>query len=338
MPAPIKDVEALRRWQKSARGKLSELLGLNMMEFCPLLPKLINSEQKDGYRMDHILIQSQPDIFIPIFVLIPENIDKGAKRPAFLSQLGHGPGKFFLLDLIEYKGMSRWKEKFYNGKKNISDFFISMVKEGYLVFLSDAIGAGERREYMEQGEENFGECSHIPINNLAISMGFSVIGIQVWDLMRTVDYIFSREDSDGRISVGGLSGGGHQSLFFAALDERIQAIITSGWFYGFKESHFLQPDNCNCNFVPGLWNYFDCCDIGSMVAPKALHIETGEYDQLNGKIVGLGNVVKQVEITRKSYDLYQKKENLVHYIHSGGHEWDGGKAIEFIHDYMPLIL
>ena len=339
MPAPDADLELLKRWQKNAKQKFSELLGMDKMETCPLNPELLDSVQMEGYRRDHIIIQTQPDMYMPIFALIPDGIPRRGKRPAFMSQMGHGPGKFMTTDAADYDGYAKWQKGLGErpkNKKTIADFNIGLAKEGYLVFASDAIGAGERREFMDQRNDKFGGNSHNALNNLGISMGLSVAGMQVWDLMRMTDYILSREDSDGRVAVGGMSGGGHQSLFFSALDERVQATITSGWFYGFKDALLYQPHNCSCNYVPGLWNYFDCCDIGSMIAPRPLHIESGAYDHLNSDLVGVGNVLSQVELTRRSYDLYLHGEELLHFIHPGVHEWNGGKAFDFMHKYMPL--
>ena len=54
-----------------------------------------------------------------------------------------------------------------------------------------------------------------------------VWGEYVYDLMRTVDYIETRPEADaGRIGMLGLSMGGMEALLLAALDERVDAVVS----------------------------------------------------------------------------------------------------------------
>ena len=50
----------------------------------------------------------------------------------------------------------------------------------------------------------------------------------VWDGIRAVDYLLTRPDVDGsRLAITGTSGGGFQSTWIGALDQRIGAILPS---------------------------------------------------------------------------------------------------------------
>ncbi len=117
------------------------------------------------------------------------------------------------------------------------------------------------------------------------------------------------------------------------LDERIKAAVTSGYFYGMKESLVLLPHNCSCNYVPGIWKTADMGDMGALIAPRAFLIETGEKDPLNG-ISGLKNVISQYEIVKNAYKLLQADDKLQHSIHEGGHEWNGKDVPDFIKKYL----
>ena len=63
-----------------------------------------------------------------------------------------------------------------------------------------------------------------------------------------------------RILTFGFSGGAMQSLYLAALDDRIHAVFLSGYMYGFRDSLLQMNRNCSCNYVPHLMEHFDIRD------------------------------------------------------------------------------
>jgi cephalosporin-C deacetylase-like acetyl esterase len=93
---------------------------------------------------------------------------------------------------------------------------------------------------------------------MAIGFGQCMLGYMVWDLMRLIDFVADLPEIDEkRIGCVGMSGGGQQTIYLAALDERVSLAVTSGYFYGFKEALMLQPANCSCNFIPNIWRTLD---------------------------------------------------------------------------------
>lgn len=172
------------------------------------------------------------------------------------------------------------------------------------------------------------------LNNMVMGLGYSLAGMMTWDLMRLIDYIETREDCDAeRIGCGGFSGGGMQTIWLAALDDRVKCAVTSGYFYGVKEALLELCGNCGCNYVPNLWKYVDMGDMGALIAPRPLLIENGTKDKLNGKS-GIENVKSQVEITRQAYKLLGVEDRLYHHIHEGAHEWNGEKTVDFIKKWL----
>lgn len=203
------------------------------------------------------------------------------------------------------------------------------------MFSPDARAFGERRESTKQTdeEEDFLTSTCTQLNHMAICLNRSVTGMWVWDMMRLIDYIETREDCDNhRIGCVGLSGGGLQSLWLAAMDDRIRCAIVSGYFYGYKEA-LLKLPNCACNYVPGLWKAVDMGDIGALIAPRPLLIESGDEDPLNGES-GLANVYSQLDITRSAYELLGTPKHLIHSIGHGVHRWYGEKAAWFMETYL----
>lgn len=78
-----------------------------------------------------------------------------------------------------------------------------------------------------------------------------------------------------RLGCCGLSGGGMQTIWLTAMDDRIKCAVVSGYFYGYLDSLLKMPHNCGCNFVPDLWNHIDMGDLGALVCPRPLLIESG---------------------------------------------------------------
>ncbi|WP_274652772.1 alpha/beta hydrolase family protein [Paenibacillus humicola] len=322
--------EQFEAWRREARSTLRQVAGIDKLEACELLPELLESEQLDGYRRDKVIIQTEPDVWMPMFILVPDGTVPGSdRRPAFIVPHGHGSGgKYGTAGADEIPPIRERLARF-GGR---TPFAVQLVREGYIVFCPDARGAGERREWMRQSEsdEDFTGNTCREINHMAISLGRSLAGMMAWDLMRLTDYIGTRDDCDpARIGCGGMSGGGMQTLWLAALDDRIRCAVVSGYFYGFHDSLLKLPHNCGCNFVPNLWRHFDAADFAALIAPRPLLIESGTSDPLNGEN-GLSNVYPQVESARAAYRLLGEEDRLVHHVFEGGHQWNGEPVPAFI--------
>lgn len=320
-------------WRRQLKAKLSELTGLTTMIPCPLNPKVTENIELEGYRRERVEIQTEPDVVLPFYVLLPLDLHPEETRPAVIAGHGHsGGGKFAIAGRRDILAVTeRINEANY-------DYGVQMVREGFVVFCPDARGFGERREKSKQGDDEFrflrGSCEIL--NHMAIPLGQTVTGMWVWDWMRLIDYILTRPECRGRkIGCAGLSGGGLQTLWTAALDERVACAVTSGYFYGVKDSLLKMPDNCSCNYVPHLWEVADMGDIGAMIAPRPFLIETGTQDGLNGER-GIANAVEQVNIAREAYRLLGAEDRIYHDIFEGKHAWHGCKAIPWLKRWLEL--
>lgn len=310
-------IEEYAGWKINARKILSDLIGLDKMDQVDLMPDVVERTILDGGIVrEKVLIMSEEDIWIPIYILIPP-----VKKPkVFIAPPGHqGAGKYSVAGLSEIPAVKDAIKKFNY------DYGLQLAKSGYVAVCPDCRGFGERRDAKLQSddEHSFLTSSCFHLAHMAEPLGETVIGMCVWDLMKITDYILTRTDFDTRsLSCLGFSGGGMQTLYFAALDDRIENVYISGYMYGFKDSLLVLNGNCSCNYVPHLWEHFDMGDIGSLIAPRNLMIQSCRDDHLNGSR-GLENVFEQVEIIRKIYRLYGREEFLVHDIFEGGHCWHG---------------
>ncbi|MBZ9614449.1 alpha/beta hydrolase family protein [Clostridium estertheticum] len=316
-------------WKAELKTKLKEILGMNSMMLCELKPQIVESKKFEDYRRDKAIIQTEPGVWMPLYILIPDGIKLNEKRDCVIAPHGHGGGgKDSIVGKIDTPDIKESIDK-YN-----YDYGLKFVRQGYVVFCSDARGAGERREDKHQGTDikAIMSTSCNDINNVAISIGQTLVGMMTWDLMRLIDYIETLSYCDSsKIACCGFSGGGLQALWLSAIDERITCSVVSGYFYGFKDS-ILNTHLCGCNFVPRLWEYIELGDLAALIAPNPLLIESGTKDKLNGAR-GIVNAIQQVDITRKAYNIFNKKDNIYHHIFDGPHMWNGEKTYDFVNKW-----
>ena len=317
-------------WKTALRARLNTITGLSDMQSCDLQAEVIESKTLEGYKREKVVIHTEPDVLMPLYILIPDDITDGERRPAVIAAHGHGgAGKESVAGVVDKPEVVE-RIKLYNGS-----YGLDLVKQGYVVFCPDARGSGERREVKQQGDEQekFLSSSCIDLSFAAISLGQSLLGMWIGDLMRLVDFIETLDFCDHQaIGCCGFSGGGLQSLWLAAMDDRISAAAISGYFHGYRDS-VLKTNMCGCNFVPHLWETADAGDIAALIAPRPLLIESGRHDPLIGER-GLTDVLEQFQITTSAYRLFAKEESLWHHVFDGGHEWNGAKIGEFFRKYL----
>ena len=305
-------------WQKDMKKMLWKLLGLDMMEECVLTPIIEEVVTLDnGIMREKVIIQTEPDVYMPMYILIPpKNSDE--KRSCFIAACGHqGGGKYSVAGCYDIP-MIKEKIDFFN-----YDYGMKLARMGYVTICPDTRGFGERRDEYLQGDSTKAVlgCSCFHLAHMAEPLGQTVAGMCTWDLMRLIDYIEQRgEWKTDNISCIGFSGGGMQTMWLAALDERIKLAGISGYMYGYKDSLMELNGNCNCNYVPHLWEHLDMGDIASLIAPRRIMIQSCKDDKLNGKR-GMANVYEQVDIIRNAYRLFDKEELVVHDVCEGPHHF-----------------
>lgn len=328
------EVEEAECWREEVREILRQITGLKRMGRCSLEAVLIERVELEVCIREKLLIQVEPKVWMPFYVLVPYGMSVGERRACVIAPHGHqGAGKESIVGKSEIPAVKCKIEEFNY------DYGMQFVREGYIVFCPDARGFGERRESTKQTdkEKDFLTSTCSQLSNMAIPLGRSVAGMCTWDLMRLIDYIETREDCDKtKLGCAGFSGGGMQTLWLMALDERIKYGVISGYFYGYKDSLLKLSGNCACNYVPHLWEHVDMGDIGALIAPRPLLVQSAKQDKLNGER-GLDNVMEQLAITREAYKLFGEEDKLSHDIVEGGHKWHEEAPIQFVKEQLGCI-
>lgn len=112
----------------------------------------------------------------------------------------------------------------------------------------------------------------------AFELGRHLIGYELQKVMAVIDWFEKEAGGDkARIGVAGYGEGGLLALYAGALDPRIDAVLSSGYF-GPRENNWEQPLDRN---VFGLLEQFGDSELAAMIAPRGLVVEALAYPELD---------------------------------------------------------
>ncbi len=309
-------VEEWLVWREDFRQKLHALMA-PWPDPCPLDPLTLERVPCDGYVREKVLFRSEVDMCVPAYVLLPTTdppLPAGQYR-AVVCQHGHGYGKDDVVGLT-HGTLERWRVR----RSLHYDYGPALARRGYVVIAMDARGFGERALGYPEGNDEYG-CNMVQIK--AQLLGLNLLTLNVFDLMRCLDYLASRPEVDAtRIGCLGLSYGGTLTLFASALDERIKAAIVSGYLGTLYEQTLIRGDTCGSQIVPGLLHVGELSDVACLMAPRALLVESGTEDNL----FGIEAATEAFSRVQRLYAIAGASDRIQHHIFSGGHRWDGAQA------------
>lgn len=339
-----RDMETFLSWKKETRVHLRKLLGISRIEhiaagsfsFQPK-PELLSSAKEDGYTRYKMRLETLPEVFMPFYVLVPDNCCPEGSQPhkAMIAIPAHGASKESVAGVLTSPGV---REKLEKTPKEC--YGLHFVKKGFIVFCPDPPGYGERLESLPIEDKSFlGDIPQDPLGSscknltmTAEALGLTFAGLVLWDMMRLVDYIETLPGIDlDQLGCCGFSGGGLYTMWLAAMDDRIRLAIISGYLHSVSGS-ILETHLCPCNFIPGLWRDYDMSDIASLIAPRPVFFENGTCDILNGPD-GIDDPVGQFCKIQTAYSLFGKEGDVRHAAFDGPHMWYG-LGYDFADEYL----
>lgn len=258
-PSMSYDGKNLEEWQRTAKAKLAELLGMD--KFTKVAPELdIEYEKKiDGATEIRFTFQSEDGYRVPCHLLLPDGVEN---PPVMICLQGHSTGMHISLGRAKTgEGYERDQWRIDNRD---SAFCVRAVKEGFAAI------ALEQRNFGECGYETapWPECHKESLT--AFLLGRTTIGGRIWDVSRLIDVLetdfFDKIDLS-KICLMGNSGGGTATAYAAAIEDRLALAMPSCAMCSFKDS-IGWFKHCDCNYVPGMAPYFTMGDVMAMACPK----------------------------------------------------------------------
>lgn len=283
----------------------------------PLGARVLERKDYGDFVLERVAYTTMEALHVPVMVLLP----KEGRRPwpAVLACHGHGNGQRDAAGL-DPEGMELDDPGIHNR------FAVRLARQGMVVVIPEIMGFGVRRMAEElKANPNYSSCATLSAQLLM--HGKTLAGMRVYEAMRAVDYLESREDVDaGRIGAFGFSGGGLIAAYAAALDERVKATVLCGWTNTFAGS-ILAMHHCIDNYIPGILSDAEQPDLTGLIAPRALFVESGERDP----IFPPEHTRQAIAALRETYAAWGADGQLGWDIHPGSHEITGRTSVGWLH-------
>jgi dienelactone hydrolase len=288
----------LKVWKHVTRNRLVDLLHHAPKPWTAGVTKLKETDVGD-FVIEEITFNTTQHIRVPAFVLVPKQATKRS-TPAVVLLHDHGGfymwGKEKVIRMDdEHSILGEYRQRYYEGASIGSD----LARKGYLVVIIDMLYWGNRRCMMDGDSDAWWDrpddlapeqvnafnirssnYEHL-LDRTLLAAGTTWAGIAAWDDIRTVDYLWSRDEVDrNRIGCVGFSTGGMRALMLAALDERIKATVNICWMASmpYQLQNDIKYSMGYSVLVPGMFRYMDFPDLAALAMPGALMVLGGGKD------------------------------------------------------------
>lgn len=270
----LKSEAACRAWQTERREFFLRQIG-GLPERTPLHPQVVGKLQGDGYRAEKIVLESRPNFHLTANLYLPES---SPPWPAVLVPCGHSH---------EGKAAGQYQR-----------VCILLARNGLAAICYDPIGQGERYQMLDLAHQRkvFDDAQHVPtphpnvrfmcttehtmIGLSSALLGANVAQFRIWDGMRVIDYLQSRRDIlADKIGCTGNSGGGTETAYLMALDDRIVAAAPGCYLTTFRRLIDSKgPQDGEQNIFGQIGFGMDEADYCIMRAPRPTLICAGTRD------------------------------------------------------------
>ena len=254
---------------------------------CDLEPRKFGEFQRVGYRVEKLAIQTRPGIWMTANAYVP---DQAGPLPAILNVHGHWAG----------------------AKQDpvVQSRCIAAAKLGYFVLCVDAFGAGERGVGKKLGEYH-GEM----VAATLLPVGLPLSGLQVYENMRAVDYLLTRPEVDPhRIGITGASGGGNQTMYAGAFDERFRCVVPTCSVGNYQA--YLSAACCMCEVVPGALTFTEEGDVLGLAANRGMMVTSATRDAFQFSVVEAKRSFSRLESIAALYKDASVKHTIIESEHN----------------------
>jgi len=256
-----------------------------MPEKTPLNPQIFGKIEHEDYMVEKVYFESYPGFFVTGNLYSPKG--KKGPFPGIVCPHGHwGNGR------LEDQEMG-----------SVPGRCINFAKQGYIAFSYDMVG------YNDSGKQI--EHRNIFNNKREELWGIGLMALQLWNGIRTVDFLCSLENvDDDRIGCTGASGGGTQTYMLSAVDQRVKVAAPVCMI----SAHF--QGGCNCENIANLRVDTYNVEIGALMAPRPLILvsATGDWTQNTPDV--------EYPDIRTIYQLFDADEKLKQVQFDAGHNYN----------------
>ncbi len=284
MDYTLPEVKNLDEWEQRAKElqtRIRVMTGLypELPRF-PLNARVFDPLERKEFTVHKVYFDSWPGFYVTGNLYVPKG--KGP-FPAILSPHGH------------------WDSRLYDSETNsIPGRAINFALRGYVVFSYDMVGYADSKQVSHRFADS----------RLDQLWGINLMGLQLWNSIRSVDFLYTLDVVDTtRIGCTGASGGGTQTFMLTAVDKRVKVSAPVNMI----SAHF--QGGCLCENAPGLRTETFNVEIGALAAPRPLLMVSTTQDwTVNTPMV-------EYPMMKSIYALYDHPERV---------DW---KQFDYPHNY-----
>jgi len=287
------------------------IMGRITDEPVPVSPKSRLIYNRPGWKGYEVTFDVIPDLFVWGYLLLPEDIKPGEKRPVIVVMHGGGgvPSVVCDADNKTYKALA-----------------VQLVELGYIVFAPHFP--------WKQGDK------YRNLQRKANPLGLSAFSLNLMQHDRMLDWLVSLPWVDSsKIGLYGLSWGGKVAMRMPALLNRYSLSVCSGdfneWIWknattDWPNSYMFVPEYEMFDFDLG--NTFGYGEMAALIAPRAFMVERGHNDG-----VGIDEwVAFEYAKVNRLYNKLNIPDNTEIEYFNGGHEINAAGTLKFIEKHFGL--
>jgi dienelactone hydrolase len=244
----IKQSPTLDAWTKRAdfnRKHIQQGLGLSPWpQKTPLNAIVRDKRTYDGYSVENVAFEPIPGFWTTATLYRPTT--SSGPAPIVLSTHGHGTGMLRASETMQHRGGT-------------------LARMGAVVLSVDMFGYGDNLSQFSNANSN------------AVHRTLTAAPIQIWQLIRAIDFLSTLDGVDPkRIAVTGESGGGTQAFVLTALEPRIAVsipvVMVSSYMFGGCPCESGRPiHRSNEHFITN-------AEIAALAAPRPMLVVSDGAD------------------------------------------------------------
>lgn len=295
--ARLSGPEDLAGRRQYVRERLIAVIG-GLPERTPLNPRVAGLVEREDYRIEKIIFESQPRFYVTANLYLPKRGQP--PYPAILYPLGHESGA---------KAHTAWQQT-----------LGSLATKGFVGLAWDPAGQGERVQFwdadLNASKLGGSTTEHSMLGIQCLLAGDNMARYTIWDGLRALDYLLSRPEVDRtRVGVTGNSGGGTHTAYLAALEDRLHVAAPSCYLTSWGQLlRTIGPQDAEQCLPPWIGAGLDHADFIYAFAPRPYLMLSAIRDFFS--ITGARNTFEEA---RRVYTLLQVPEKFDKFEADDGH-------------------
>lgn len=268
--------EHLWRWQVERRQHLRRAMRLELSPVYAIpRAEIVESSDHDGVLLELIALETEPDFWLPVYLLKPAAQTNGRTLIAL-----HGEGRG-AVDVVGLADDARARQHI---DEHGYDYADAWARAGFTVAAPDLRGYGRLMMQDDRQRRGSGPSEQLWRNSahrlmaIYLRLGQTYAGCCVGDLIRLVDYLENRQDVDpDRIGIAGMGEGARVLSWLIAVEDRIAAVAASALKRADAKT-LLEPQIGPPAMVEGR-ALVDHASIFGCYVPRPLLLQAGRRDK-----------------------------------------------------------